>query len=377
MKSKVYITFCMDTEGPCDDPGNDELLKNWESVDFAMAKLFDKNFRSLYKDSSGNDFKVGWFFLTWTGFKTNPRGRDFGYHKVRDHYRGEWGGLIDKYGDEECWHYHHPPKSGIGNEWSTNWSSSCEYQNIISKQIIEREWFPVCFRAGGTIMDSELSKWVDKWFPFDYSNRAPLKFNEMDWSDGLTDWQPYQPDPIEFKRKGNGKRYMTRCMDLKTGLFTISEKDIIQAFKEASLKGSSILSVFDHDYRDIENRIKEFLHTVNLVAHSFPEVAWEYASPSEAIIKNVGGNIEEQLRLEAVLMGDILKINSSSRIHQKCPWVAVEHTDGLVKQIESGLEKISENTWKVELDSKYSLRTIGVAASNELGHFDITNIKIN
>ena len=54
----------------------------------------------------------------------------------------------------------------------------------------------------------------------------------------------------------------------------------------------------------------------------------------------------------------------------------VEHTDGLVKQIESGLEKISENTWKVELDSKYSLRTIGVAASNELGGSDIINIKI-
>jgi len=82
------------------------------------------------------------------------------------------------------------------------------------------------------------------------------------------------------------------------------------------------------------------------------------------------------LRLETILTGDILKINTSSRIHQKCPWVAVEHTDGLVKQIESGLEKISENTWKVELDSKYSLRTIGVAASNELGGSDIINIKI-
>ena len=51
-------------------------------------------------------------------------------------------------------------------------------------------------------------------------------FDEMDWSDGLAYWQPYKPDPTEFKRKGNGKRHMTRCMDLKTGLYTVGEKNV-------------------------------------------------------------------------------------------------------------------------------------------------------
>ena len=100
--SKVYIVFCMDTEGPCDDPDNDSLLKTWKDVDHAMDKLFDRKFRFKYKDSMGNGLKIGWFFLTWTGFKTNPRGRDFGYHKVRDHYSERWGKLMDDYGDEEC-----------------------------------------------------------------------------------------------------------------------------------------------------------------------------------------------------------------------------------------------------------------------------------
>ena len=110
----VKVVFCMDTEGPCDDPSNDELLSSWADVDRAMDKLFSDSFRKKHRDSAGRNFKIGWFFLTWSGFKTNPRGRDFGYHKVRDHYRERWGNLIDKFGDEECWHYPHPPKSGIG-----------------------------------------------------------------------------------------------------------------------------------------------------------------------------------------------------------------------------------------------------------------------
>ncbi|HAF75889.1 MAG TPA: hypothetical protein DCG42_01080, partial [Maribacter sp.] len=277
----------MDTEGPCNDPGNNELLKDWNTVDIAMDKLFNRDFRSHMVDSFGGHFKIGWFFLNWTGFITNPRGRSFGYHKVRDHYINRWGDLIKNYGDEHCWHYHHPPASGVGNEWSSEWSSSEEYKNIISRQIIERKWFPTCFRAGGTIMGSELSNWVDKWFPFDYSNRAPLKFNEMDWSDGLSEWRPYRPNPTRFKYEGNGKRYIARCMDLKTGLYETSQKDIIQAFEEASMNGTSIVSVFDHDYRDIKNRIITLMENISSISKQYPNVDWEYSAPSNAIIKSL------------------------------------------------------------------------------------------
>lgn len=38
--STVHVVFCMDTEGPCDDPINLEILKNWQQVDLAMDKLF-------------------------------------------------------------------------------------------------------------------------------------------------------------------------------------------------------------------------------------------------------------------------------------------------------------------------------------------------
>ena len=46
MSAAVQIVFCMDTEGPCDDPSNPELLASWDAVDAAMDRLF-----SIYSDA--------------------------------------------------------------------------------------------------------------------------------------------------------------------------------------------------------------------------------------------------------------------------------------------------------------------------------------
>ena len=122
MSAAVYVVVCMDTEGPCADPGNSELLGTWELVDEAIDKLFDDDFRNAKPDPSGARLRFGWFFLTWTGFTANPRKRAFGYHAVRDHYLERWGARLAELGDEQCWHYHHPPASGTANEWGLDWT---------------------------------------------------------------------------------------------------------------------------------------------------------------------------------------------------------------------------------------------------------------
>ena len=368
---KLYVVFCMDTEGPCDDPNNRELLKDWNKLNPAMDKLFSTKFREKYKDSLGNYFKIGWFFLTWSGFNTNPRKRDFGYHKIRDHYKDRWGKLIEFYGDEECWHYHHPPKSGVGNEWSDDWESSDEYKNIISRQIIERSWFPICFRAGGTIMDSNLSQWVDKWFPFDYSNRAPLRFPEMDWSDGVNSWQPYTPDPVYFKEEGNGRRHMARCMDLLTGTSVLSDDDILQAFEEASSNGKAIISVFDHDYRDIEERVLDFLKKLHECNKDYKNVKLEYMTPSEAIIKFIRNEEKNKLKLDIQLNDEKFIISVNTSIHQKYPWVAIKNTNGNFEQIEQDIKTISNTRWEIPKKRILLADSIGIAASCKNGDTDV------
>lgn len=368
--SIVYVVFCMDTEGPCDDPANSEILKNWQAVDQAMDKLFKENFRNKFTDSFNGNLKLGWFFLTWSGFnnKLNPRKRDLGYHKVLDHYRSRWGKLIQAFGDEECWHYHHPPKSGVANEWSADWNSSQEYKNIISRQIIERDWFPLCFRAGGTIMDKNLSQWVDKWFPFDYSNRAPLDVSVMDWSDGIDEWKAYNPDPEFFKKEGSGKRYLARTMDLDTSIYKAGESDIEKAFNEAANRGYSILSTFDHDYRDIEHRFIEFMSIFENVSKKHPNIKWKYSSPSNAIIETQSLHRNGNLKITTEKKDDYILIETNKDIHQESPWVAAKRNDDVIFQLESHIEKIGNNSWKLYLDKALNIKKIGLAASNNGGH---------
>lgn len=375
--SKVYVVFCMDTEGPCDDPNNNELLKTWGNVDAAMDKLFFGDFRHLYPDSKGNGIKVGWFFLTWTGFLTNPRNRDFGYHKVRDHYIERWGKQIEKYGDEHCWHYHHPSKSKIGNEWGFDWNENHEYSNIISRQILDRNWFPVSYRAGGTIHTNESSNWIDNWFPFDYSNRAPIKIeNIIDWSNAKKDWSLYKPDIYDFTKSGFGKRYMARTLDLVTGAYSIDENEIEKAFELAKSGEPAILSVFDHDYRDIADRIKNYLSEINRIAKKFPNIPWEYANPSEAIYKSVQfETAPKSILVEAAVYEKTLRIWTTSPIHQNIPWIALENENEEILHIVENVKQDSPISWEVNIGAYGKYKKIGIGVSTISGLSDTFIIK--
>lgn len=359
----------MDTEGPCNDPSQSDLLSTWEEVDTAMDKLFDIKFRCKYPDSSGGTFKIGWFFLTWTGFVTNPRGRDFGYHKVRDHYLARWGHLMKKYSDEQCWHYHHPNENGIGNIWGTDWSVCKEYEKIISRQIIEREWFPVCYRSGGTFMDSVSSKWVDAWFPIDYSNRAPLKVNGLvDWSDGEEEWKLYRPDLENFQKPGNGNRHMARCMDLNTWIYKLDEGEIEKAFIRADSGQPAILACFDHDYRDIVSTIDNMRETLNRIAKRYPDVSWNYAGPVKAI-QNYFQYQEpkNKLCLSAKMNGNKLSITSSIPIFQRIPWIAVNTVNNEYLHIENDIIQESSKSWVWYFPESMRSQRIGIGASTQLG----------
>lgn len=373
MAAPLCVVFCMDTEGPCADPGNAELLGTWAEVDAAMDKLFDPAFRARCPDPAGGSLKIGWFFLTWTGFATNPRQRAFGYHAVRDHYLERWGSQLAAYGDEQCWHYHHPAASGVGNEWGLDWSASDEHDRILSRQVLERDWWPACFRAGGTILDAESSRWIDRWFPFDYSNRAPLELPGLvDWSSGVADWALYHPDPEDFRRPGSGRRRLARTLDLVTGVHVFSEDDMREGFERASGGLPAVVSVFDHDYRDIADRIDAFRELVARVASEYPQVEWRFAGPVEAARAYLGGAPAQPLQLEAAVAGDAVHVWATEPLFQSLPWLAVRTPAGEVVHLEAGLVRQDEMhwTWRPELDWEEA----GFAGSTDFGATDVVRV---
>ena len=349
MTSSVQVVVCMDTEGPCADPETPSLLGTWDLVDEAMDKLFDESFRRVDPDPDGGPMRFGWFFLTWTGFTSNPRERAFGYHTVRDHYVARWGNRMTAFGDEQCWHYHHPPASGVGNEWGLDWRTGDEHDRILSRQLLERDWWPVCFRAGGTIMDPVSSRWVDRWFPFDYTNRAPLSLPGLvDWSTGVAEWTLYHPDPEDFRRPGAGRRRMARCLDLATNVHAVDESDVELAFAQAEEGEPAILAVFDHDYRDIAGRLDDFRRLVRTVAARHPGVDWRYASPVAAARAALGASRTRRLELEAAVSAGAVHVWSSEPVFQSVPWLAVRTPEGDTVHVEEGLLRLDETRWRWE-----------------------------
>jgi len=368
--ASVSLTFCMDTEGPCFDPDRADLLPTWDAVDAAMAKLFDPAFRARYPDSAGGALTIGWFFLTWTGFATNPRRRAFGYHAVRDHYLDRWGDRLAATGDEQCWHYHHPAASGVGTEWGLDWTICREYDAIVSRQILERGWFPVCYRAGGTIMDALSSRWVDAWFPFDYSNRAPVAIEGLvDWSAGVRDWSVYHPAPEDFRAPGAGRRRMARSLDLQTWIHALSDDEIEAAFARAAGGRPAVVSCFDHDYRDIAPRIDDLRARVTAIAARFPAVTWRYAGPVAAVRAYLDAPPPAPLSIEARDDGGVVDIFSSAPLHQSIPWIAAR-TNGAIVHVERDVERVDERRWRWRpcgSSDAGSWTEVGVAGSTDLG----------
>jgi Methyltransferase domain len=363
----VYVVVCIDTEGPCADPGNPELLATWDAVDAAMDKLFDPRFRERHGDPAGGSLRFGWFFLTWTGFTSNPRGRDVGYHAVRDHYLERWGAALARYGDEQCWHYHQPAASGVGNEWGVDWAVSSEYERIVSRQVLDRGWFPSCFRAGGTIMSPESSRWVDAWFPIDYSNRAPIDVPGLvDWSAGVAEWGLYHPAVEDFRRAGSGRRRMARSLDLETALHRFGEADVEDAFARAARGEPAILSCFDHDYRDIEARLDAFVAEVEAVASRHPGVPWRFAGPVEAVRRYLDVPSPPALELDAFVLDGDVTIRSSEPLYQSIPWLAVE-SGGEVSHVEDGIVRLEPTRWRWRPDAGVEWERLGIGGSTDLG----------
>jgi SAM-dependent methyltransferase len=364
----------MDTEGPCADPGNPDLLGSWELVDSAVDDLFDPVFRERLPDPSGGTLRFGWFFLTWTGFRTNPRGRDFGHHRVRDHYLERWGDALAGYGDEQCWHYHQPAPSGVGNEWGLDWTTPREYEEIVSRQVLERGWFPACYRAGGTIMSPVSSRWVDSWFPFDYTNRAPLELPGLvDWGLGVAEWGVYHPDPEDFRRPGPGRRRMARCLDLVTNVHVLGETDVVAAFERARGGREAILSVFDHDYREITGRLGEFRELIHSVGGRYPEVPWRYAAPAEAVCSYLGVPLPRPLTIEISKARDEVLISASEPIFQSFPWIAIRTADGVVSHAADPV-RIDPNHWVWQPPSGVAWDEVAVGASTDLGRSAVARV---
>ena len=154
---------------------------------------------------------------------------------------------------------------------------------------------------------------------------------------------------------------MARTLELETSVYALSSDDVAAAFERAASGRPAILSCFDHDYRDIADRVDGFRALVADVAARYPQVPWRYAGPLDAGRRFLGAPRPPALELEAAVSGGAVHIWSSAPLFQPTPWIAVRRGDE-VEHVVRDVLRLDERHWCWTPDGDWAEAAVDLGA---------------
>lgn len=351
-------------------------LTDWKQIDEALAGVMSDKFRQCHCSKGGEPYLFSWFIYDHhEGFVNNPRYHETGTHHLFDHYMD--GPLKDNlYDDGIFWHYHHPAPSGDALESGTCWTNNAVHEAIIAKRIIERRWYFSCFRAGLHLERNDMSHWLEMFVPFDFSARYSTSENvyaaggDFDWRGCSDRWGAWHPDWYDYRREGEMKRYLFRCTDLWTYLNRLKDSEVSEAFEQARHFGSSVLTYYNHDFRDMQSEIEEGYETITRVAERYPDVNWKFVDALQAAKQHLetGDNV---VKLNCHIEDGLLEVKSDGDIFGPQPFLAIKE-DG--RYFRDNFTDEGNNRWCYRFRNPTKVEAVGIAANNSSGNYDLVVI---
>lgn len=353
MSAEVLVVHCVDTEGPLGGDarrlpdGSPEFIDNWDDILESLGELTSPESRASHADSFGGPYRFTWFIMDFTGFRTNPKHRVAEYHDTWDRISSL---PVDVDGME--WHYHVPPASGVGDEWSDTWLSSNECNTILARRLLERGSFPAAFRAGGTIEDEAASRWLEQAIGIDFSNRVSERsgpgadLSHFDWYGAPAVWGSYHPALGDPMREGSLRRFVYRSIDLRSRYNELAQEHVDACFREAAESDAPrVLSFFSHDNRDMR---AETYHVVEQLrrAEVRTGVRWRSCTAVEAH-RRYHGLRAEPLSIALERNGDEITLRASAHPFQRVPFVGARLADGRFVRLFA--HPVAVNVWNLSL----------------------------
>lgn len=290
----------------------------WDAIDKMHEKILGNAFRNKLLDASGNGWVFNWHCLDHVGYEYNPRRRDIGYHNIFDHYKE----LLNVYDAEEIddiqWHYHPMSTYREAHRCATSYATSAELYQILSRRIIERQWFPSVFRAGFQAERPDSNLFLEQWIPFDMTNMAtddPEALNGYidfrngrsgDWRRAPSDWSIYSPHHDDYQIAGSCRRKIGRSLNVLNRIASIDQDEMDKAFKRANEGAPALVGLASHDFRDLGAEVDYVRDLINKSKERFPEVDFRFMKATHAFksyMEESGEDINvEPLQLEARLV---------------------------------------------------------------------------
>lgn len=350
---------------------NLNYFENWDEIDSEFRKIISPEFRRKNCDSKGGAYRFNWFIYDHYGFKNNPRFHAEGIHAIFDHYH-ELFLEENEFNDGVYWHYHHVPSSGDALEWNTNWWMNGIHEEILARRIIERNWFPSVFRAGGHIERNDLSYWLEMFIPFDFSARTSRDLNRLHGAAAVNDWRfsPYRwgyyhPDFYDYRKPGNMKRSLYRCLDLRTWITAITEEDVREAFEQAKYGYDTVLAYYNHDFRPMSDDIENIVQLIRKVHKEFPEVDWEFDNCLNSARSIQGYTPSDKAPdLQYSLDGTLLSVTSDSELFGPEPFLAIKESGRFFRD---NFTRESNTKWCYRFRKPSQIESFGIAANSQGG----------
>ena len=357
--------------------------ESWDQIDKMHETVMSKKWREKLKDGAGFPYVISWHCMDHVGFNYNPRRRAMGFHEVFKYYQKK----IIEFGlgrDRVYWHYHPMSFSRDAHRMGRNYSFSNLHNEILSRRIIDHGWFPVAHRPGGHIETYDINAWLESWIPFDLSNQnmavnESLKEEEKsgrvpgrygDWRGAVTSWDIYHPCLYDYRKKGELKRWIGRCLNLNSRHSNLNETEIEKAFVEANTGTEIMVSYTNHDFRDMINDIEDIVGIIRQVATRYPQVNFRWANTVEAFRAGLDLPKKSPGVVNADVDGNVLRISVSDDIWGCQPFLALRTKEG--NYYHDNLIIDNEKHWSyvfdpgsIELDA---LSNIGFAFNDCVGN---------
>ena len=308
------------------DPHTVNFKKNWGMIEDMLRKIMSSSYRNELQDSFGGGWVYNWHVMDHVGFSfENPRHRDLGFHNIFNFYNNIIKST-NSVQDKIHWHFHPIPFYKQANIPATSYDNSMSIlHQIISRRLIDKNWFPTVNRAGFHSERFDSNFFLEQWLPFDPSNQSvsddkqpkfqnDLSFGRFgDWRGAPDDWSIYSPSIDDWRKPGKFNRKIARVLNMKSRHRNISEKEIEKAFLKAS-KGEDIyLGITNHDWREMSIEIDDFRNKLKKVIKKYPKIKFKFSETIDSFRKVLKYDTKEvsenKITIASSFNSNILSIN--------------------------------------------------------------------
>lgn len=232
---------------------------------------------------------------------------------------------------------------------------------------------------------------MEQWIPFDTSNWAYREDNDMhdcqtdiaggrsgDWRLAPDDWSIYQPSHDNYQIPGNCRRWICRCLDIKTRARELTQDEVNKAFERAREKKPTIMSITNHDFRDMAHEVDFAREKIIKASKKHPDVKFKFCEAVEGFRAAIYGpdHMFDPVELDVSLEGSVdrlfLKVETvKGKVFGPQPFLAVKtRSERFIHDNFDFDTSLTKWTYTFDYDSIHAndVSTIGVATNDKYGN---------